>query len=89
MYVLPNGDRVWPIFGSKYYAERFGIERFKIVQTAIGQIELQLISRPLGRQEQELIALVRQHLDPAVCVAIRYVDAFPDCKFEEFVSLLG
>ena len=89
MYVLPSGDKMWPVFGSKYYAERFGIERFKIVQTAIGQIELQLISRPLGRQEQELIALVRQHLDPAVCVAIRYVDAFPDYKFEEFVSLLG
>jgi phenylacetate-CoA ligase len=89
MYVLPNGDRMWPVFGSDRLAERFGIDRFKVVQTAIGQIELQLISRPLGQQEQELIALVRQRLDPAVCVAIRYVDAFPDYKFEEFVSLVS
>lgn len=88
MYVLPNGDRTWPLLGSKHFAERFGIDRFKAVQTAIGQIELQLISRPLGQQEQELVALVRQYLDPTVCVTIRYVSAFPDYKFEEFVSLL-
>jgi phenylacetate-coenzyme A ligase PaaK-like adenylate-forming protein len=89
MYVLANGDRKWPLLGSKDYAERFGIDRFKAVQTAIGQIELQLISRPLGQQEQELVALVRQHLDPDVGVTIKYVDAFPDYKFEEFVSLVS
>lgn len=89
MYVLANGDRKWPVFGSDYYSERFGIERFKVVQTAIGQIEMQLMSRPLGQQEEALAELVRQHLDPDVGVTINYVDAFPDYKFEEFVSLVS
>jgi phenylacetate-coenzyme A ligase PaaK-like adenylate-forming protein len=89
MYVLANGDRKWPLLGSKDYAERFGIDRFKAVQTAIGQIELQLISRPLGQQEEALAELVRQYLDPDVGVTIKYVDAFPDYKFEEFVSLVS
>jgi len=89
MYVLANGDRKWPLLGLKDYAERFGIDRFKAVQTAIGQIELQLMSRPLGQQEAELAELVRQYLDPDVGVTIKYVDAFPDYKFEEFVSLVS
>jgi hypothetical protein len=59
------------------------------VQTAIGQIEMQLMSRPLGQQEEALAELVRQHLDPDVGVTIKYVDAFPDYKFEEFVSLVS
>ena len=86
MYVLANGERKWPLLGSRDYFSRFGIERFKAVQKEIGWVELQLISSPLGEREHELVALVRQYLDPAACVTITYVDTFPDYKFEEFVS---
>ena len=38
MYVLANGDRKWPLLGSTDYAERFGIDRFKAVQTALARL---------------------------------------------------
>jgi len=87
MMLLPNGDKKWPLVGSLEY-ESFGIKRFKMVQTKIDELELRIICEPLGERELELIEVVRKHIESPVNVIIKYVDSFPNYKFEEFVSNL-
>jgi len=87
MMLLPNGDKKWPLVGSLEY-ESFGIKRFKVVQTKIDELELSIICEPLGERESELIEVVRKHIESPVNVIIKYVDSFPNYKFEEFVSNL-
>ena len=88
MMVLPNGDKKWPLVGSLEY-ESFGIKRFKMVQTKIDEFELSIICDPLGERESELIQVVRKWIESPVNVIIKYVDSFPNYKFEEFVSKLN
>jgi phenylacetate-CoA ligase len=88
MLVLPNGDKKWPLIGSLEYYERFGIKRFKAVQTSINDLEIHIISNPLGEKEADLIQLVKDYIDSPIDVTIRYVNEFLDYKFEEFVSLV-
>lgn len=88
MLVLPNGDRKWPLIGSRDYYDEFGIKRFKAVQTSLWHVELQLVSDPLGEMEAKVKDLCREWLGCDIEVSIAYVDGFSDYKFEEFVSLV-
>ena len=85
MMLLPNGDKKWPLVGSLEY-ESFGIKRFKMVQTEIDQLELSIICDHLGGRESELIEVVQKWIEFPVNVVIKYVDDFPNYKFEEFIS---
>ncbi len=85
MMLLPNGDKKWPLVGSLEY-ESFGIKRFKMVQTEIDQLELSIICDDLGGRESELIEVVQKWIEFPVNVVIKYVDDFPNYKFEEFIS---
>jgi phenylacetate-CoA ligase len=85
MMLLPNGDKKWPLVGSLEY-ESFGIKRFKMVQTEIDQLELSIICDYLGGRESELIEVVQKWIEFPVNVVIKYVDDFPNYKFEEFIS---
>jgi phenylacetate-CoA ligase len=84
MMILPNGDKKWPLVGSLEY-ESFGIKRFQMVQTKIDELELSIICEPLGQKELELIEVVRKWVEYPINVIIKYVDEFPNYKFEEFV----
>lgn len=84
MMILPNGDKKWPLVGSLEY-ESFGIKRFQMVQTKIDELELSIICEPLGQKETELIEVVRKWVEYPINVIIKYVDEFPNYKFEEFV----
>ena len=84
MMILPNGDKKWPLVGSLEY-ESFGIKRFQMVQTKIDELELSIICEPLGERELELIEVVRKWVEYPINVIIKYVDEFPNYKFEEFV----
>jgi phenylacetate-CoA ligase len=84
MMILPNGDKKWPLVGSLEY-ESFGIKRFQMVQTKIDELELSIICEPLGNKETELIEVVRKQIGFPINVIIKYVDDFPNYKFEEFV----
>jgi phenylacetate-CoA ligase len=88
MLVLPNGDRKWPLIGSLSYYEKFGIKRFKAVQTELNHLEIQIISDNLGEKERDLIRLVGEMLECPIDISIKYVDSFQNYKFEEFVSLV-
>ena len=89
MFVLPNGDKKWPLIGSLEFNSKFGIKRFKAIQTSIDNLELQIISNPLGDKEKELICLVNKMLESSINVNLKYVDSFSDYKFEEFVSYVN
>ena len=88
MFVLPNGDKKWPLVGSRDYYEKFGIKRFQAIQTSLHEIELKIICDPLAEKEKELIELVKKWIDSPVEVKINYVNNFPQGKFEEFVSMI-
>ena len=86
MFVLPNGDKMWPLLGSHHYGD-YGIKRFKAIQKTINDLELQVIAEPI-RNEDELKELVQKMLGVSINVEITYVDSFPNYKFEEFISLV-
>jgi len=88
MFVLPNGDKKWPMIGSRDYYDKFGIKRFKAIQTDLENLELHIISEPLGEKENELISFVKDCIDSPINVIIKYVDDFSNYKHEEFVSLV-
>jgi phenylacetate-CoA ligase len=88
MFKLPNGDKKWPLIGSLDFYSKFGIKRFKAIQTNIQEIELQIISNNLGEREEEVKTLVKKMLESPVDITIKYVDSFPNYKFEEFVCLI-
>ena len=89
MFVLPNGDKKWPLFGSRDYYERFGIKRYKIVQTTLHDLEAHIISEPLMDKEKDFIGLIKDTLNSPINVTVKYVNEFPMYKFEEFVSLVS
>jgi len=88
MFVLPNGDKKWPLIGSLNFYSDYGIKRYKAIQTKIDELELQIISEPLGDREEDLKTLVKEWINSPINVIITYVDEFPNYKFEEFVSLV-
>jgi len=88
MFVLPNGDKKWPLFGSRDYYERFGIKRYKLTQTSLNELEIQIISDPLKEKEKDLIELIKSLIDSPVDISIKYVIDFPNYKFEEFISMV-
>jgi phenylacetate-CoA ligase len=87
MMILPNGDKKWPLIGSLEY-ESFGIKRFKMVQTKVDELELSIICEPLVERETDLIDVVNKWVGFPVNVIIKYVDSFPNYKFEEFVCAI-
>jgi phenylacetate-CoA ligase len=88
MFVLPNGDKKWPMIGSKDYYDKFGIKRYKAIQTDLETLELHIICEPLGDKENELISFVKEWINSPINVIIKYVDEFTNYKHEEFVSMV-
>lgn len=84
MMLLPNGDKKWPLIGSLEY-ESFGIKKFKMIQTKVDELELSIFCDPLYEREIELIKVVRKQIGFDITVIIKYVDDFPNYKFEEFI----
>ena len=87
MFILPNGDKKWPLLGSLQF-EEFGIKQFKATQTELNKLTLEIISPYLGEKENIVTSLVQEMLGAQIEITIKYVDSFPNYKFEEFVSLV-
>lgn len=88
MLITPDGDKKWPVIGSKEYFDKFKIKKYQAVQTALDEIELRIIAPQLGKKEQELEELVQKSLEEKIKVSIKYVEDFPNYKHEEFVCLV-
>jgi phenylacetate-CoA ligase len=88
MFILPNGDKKWPLIGSLNFYNDYGIKRYKAIQHKVDELELQIISEPLNEKEDDLKSLIKNWIDSPINVIITYVDEFPNYKFEEFISLV-
>ncbi len=89
MFTLPNGDKKWPIFGSRTFHEKYGIKQFKVIQKSISDIDLQIIADTLHEKQESAIKKEMMDLLGAILnIQINYVDSFNNYKHEEFVSLL-
>lgn len=86
MFIMPDGDKKWPLFGSRTYFQKYGIKRFKLIQISITAVKLQYIADYI-RNEPQLIQEIKELLAD-INVILEPVDSFPDYKFEEFVSLV-
>jgi phenylacetate-CoA ligase len=87
MFTLPNGDKKWPLLGSLQF-EEFGIRQFKATQIELDKLTLEIVSPNLGKKKNEVISLVQEMLGTPINITIKYVNSFPNYKFEEFVSLI-
>lgn len=89
MFVYPNGDKKWPLFGSRTYYDDFGIKRFKLIQHSLVQLELQVVCEKMSDEnETRLKEQIRSLLETQSDVSVTYVDNFTDYKHEEFVSFV-
>ena len=69
--------------------ESFGIKRFKVIQTTVNDLEVQIIADKLSlKRTEDLISNILTSVGETLNVEIKYVDSFPNYKFEEFVSLV-
>ena len=87
MFTMANGDKRWPLFGSRTYYEKYGIKRYKVIQPRIGRLIIKIISDDKVDEEslkKEICVSLGEDLD----ISIEYVNGFNDYKYEEFVSEL-
>lgn len=87
MFTMANGDKRWPLFGSRTFYEKYGIKRFRVIQKAIGIIELHVI---VDREFDE-IALKNEMMDSLeerLQISVIKVESFEGYKFEEFISMI-
>lgn len=88
MFVLPNGDKIWPTVGEQRFIECTDkIIQHQIVQVNLMEIELRLhVKEQLSVEEEvKLIDLVEKSLRvDAWKYHINYVNGFAPGKFEVF-----
>jgi phenylacetate-CoA ligase len=93
MMVLASGDVLWPRYGANVLGEIFGLRQFRMIQTEIGRLTLEVVrSGPLDADEGgRLRDMILGILGHRVELEIRYVDEIPRSpggKFEDFVCLV-
>jgi phenylacetate-CoA ligase len=88
MFAMANGDKRWPLLGSLSFYDDYGIKQFQAIQHTIEDLELKIISEPLNEKEKDLKELINKWLQASLNITITYVDAFPNKKYEEFISLV-
>ena len=90
MLVMPNGQRIWPAFGTKNLMKVAPIRQFQFVQQDRHTVEARLVLwRPAAEgEERQLREHIRGSLPEGIDVVLRYVDDIPRSeggKFEDFV----
>ena len=70
-----NGDKFgnYGCWGDRFnleYHEKYGIKRFKAIQHSLNELELQIISEPLGEKESDVKSLVTKMLESPINVTI-------------------
>src|SRR3546814_12880311 len=79
MLVYPDGRRAWPLLGDMFYTEIPEIRQFQLVQHAIDDIEIKLVStrRLSADAEARVAAWLHQRCGHAFPVRITYPAEIP------------
>ncbi|MDQ4134135.1 MAG: phenylacetate--CoA ligase family protein [Actinomycetota bacterium] len=90
MWVLPGGQRVWPLFGSREWGHIDAIRQLQLVQHEVDRIEARIVGpRPLSDyEEMEVGGLLRKRFDYPFHLTFTYLDRIDRTetrKFEDFV----
>ncbi len=90
MMRLPSGDMTFPRYGSIVLGKLFPLRQFRLVQTSVEKLVLQVVpERPLTRdEEQRLCAMILDVIGYPFELTLSYVEAIarsPGGKFEDFV----
>jgi phenylacetate-CoA ligase len=93
MLTLPNGDRVWPLFGTNAISRVAPVRQFRLVQKSLRELVLELsVARPLDPGEERLLReLVLGTLGHPFELDLVYLPTIlraESGKFEEFRSEL-
>lgn len=91
MITLPSGQKKWPDFASRHYADIAPIQQFQMIQKTLETLEMRLVvSEPMNKeQEKRLAEVVRNALGYPFVIGFSYLDEIPRSasgKFEEFLS---
>lgn len=91
MCVLPNGERIWPTFGSRGITAVAPVRQHQFVQKSLERIEAHLVTaRPLaGEEEEALRRHILKTLGHRFEIAFVYRDDIPrgaSGKYEDFLS---
>lgn len=94
MFVLPNGDRIWPQLRPPAMMKHLPARQWQTVQTARDHIEIRYVHDGSERvpDEAALLAYVQIQLSPEMCLTLTQVDRIersPGGKFREFMSLVA
>lgn len=94
MLRLPNGDVLWPRYGTILLGKLFPLRQFRLVQTSLTQVVLEVVvTRPLQPDEEHrLRALVLDTLGYAFeldILPVETIERSPSGKFEDFVCRIG
>lgn len=90
MLVTPDGQRIWPAFGTQTLVKVAPIRQYQFVQLDRTTIEARFVPwRPIAaEEEQALLAHVRSNMPAGMAVTIRYVGEIARSeggKYEDFV----
>jgi phenylacetate-CoA ligase len=88
LFVMPNGDKKWPLIGSLDFYDKFGIKRYQAIQTSLDHLDLKIIAEPLGEKIDDLKNHIQLWLGVPINIHVHYVDSFDHYKHEEFISLV-
>jgi phenylacetate-CoA ligase len=93
MLVTATGERYWPAFGSRTFAEIAPIMQYQLAQKAFDLVEARLVTgKPLtADQESRLRQLILSRIPPGFRVTLVYCERIArgaGGKFEDFVSEL-
>jgi len=83
MFIMRNGDKKWPLFGSRSFYERHNIKKYQMIQKSVELVVAKIVSEEKV-DEVKLIRDIHEWLDPSIKVVVEYVNGFTDYKFEEF-----
>ncbi len=87
LFTMPNGDKRWPLFGSRTFYSKYGIKKYQMIQTSLHEVKLKVVCDN-AIDTNILFDEIRSLLESPVQITLEHVDSFKDYKHEEFISLI-
>jgi len=94
MLRLPGGDVLWPRYGSTLIGEEFPLRQFRLVQTSLTELVLEVaLTRPFEGDEEvrlrrQVLGIVRYPFELELR-EVAEIPRHPGGKFEDFVCEVG